>query len=265
MKTKFQLVILLTLCSLSIKINAQIYYQDISPDVTLSTWNLKVINIDTSTTASLSFSTPGNLSIWEEFDSRIVVNVFSDCEVLMNGYFPAALNFSQLIASTGTWVQPAYAVLNDGTQGNWIGVTDKYLGVRIKTGIQWLYGWIRMDVNTAGTSVTIKDYACNRTPNTSINAGQTTTTRINNFLDATENIISIYPNPSNGAININGINGNVDLRIINIQGKVVFTEELISDNQSYTQGVDLSAYPKGIYFIKLTNKNFTKVEKVVFQ
>ena len=137
--------------------NAQIFYQDISPDVTLSTWSMKDINIDSSATAVLSYSAPGNLTIWEEGGSQIAINAFSNCQVLMNGSYPAALYLNQVIASTGTWVQPNYSILNNGSQGNWMGVYDEYLGVRIKQGTQWLYGWIRMDVNTAGTIVIIKE------------------------------------------------------------------------------------------------------------
>ena len=77
----------------------------------------------------------------------------------------------------------------------------------------------------------------------------------------------IYPNPTKGliTITINGINSSLDLQIVNIQGQLIHTEKLTIDNQTFTQNIDLSTYPKGIYFVKLTNKNFTKVEKVVLQ
>jgi len=78
---------------------------------------------------------------------------------------------------------------------------------------------------------------------------------------------SIFPNPTNGivTIKIDGLAGNLDLQIVNIQGKVIRTEEIINNKQSYTQDIDLSIYPKGIYLVKLTNNNFAKVEKIVLQ
>ncbi|NVN96153.1 MAG: T9SS type A sorting domain-containing protein [Bacteroidetes bacterium] len=77
----------------------------------------------------------------------------------------------------------------------------------------------------------------------------------------------IYPNPSKGIItvNINDINSNLDLQITNIQGKVIHKETLTNDKTSYTQDIDLTSYPKGIYFVKIINKDFTKVEKIVLQ
>ncbi len=80
-------------------------------------------------------------------------------------------------------------------------------------------------------------------------------------------IYSIFPNPTNGivTIKIDGLTGNLDLQILNIQGKVIRTEEIINNKQSYTQDIDLSIYPKGIYLVKLINNNFAKVEKIVLQ
>jgi hypothetical protein len=77
----------------------------------------------------------------------------------------------------------------------------------------------------------------------------------------------IYPNPTKGiiTININEINTSLDLQIINIEGMLIHSEKLNSVKPSYTKDIDLSIYPKGIYFVKLINKNFTKVEKVVLQ
>jgi len=78
---------------------------------------------------------------------------------------------------------------------------------------------------------------------------------------------SIYPNPTSGivTIDIEGINTNIELQITDIQGKIIRTERLSYKNQSHTQDIDLSSYPKGIYFVKLISNNFTKVEKIVLQ
>jgi hypothetical protein len=80
-------------------------------------------------------------------------------------------------------------------------------------------------------------------------------------------VYQIYPNPTKGlfTINITGMNSNMDLEIINMQGKVIRSEKLINNKQNLTENIDLSMYPKGIYFVKFINKNFTKVEKIVLQ
>ncbi|MFZ4400320.1 MAG: T9SS type A sorting domain-containing protein [Bacteroidales bacterium] len=89
---------------------------------------------------------------------------------------------------------------------------------------------------------------------------------INDPLNTTLNY-QIYPNPTSGiiTININDINTSLDLQIINLQGKIIHTEKLSNIKSTYNQDINLSEYPKGVYFVKLINKNFTKVEKIVLQ
>ena len=82
-----------------------------------------------------------------------------------------------------------------------------------------------------------------------------------------ENInIVISPNPSHGAftISIEGLQGAVDLSLTNLQGQLVCQEKLSVTNKC-TRRFDISDYPKGIYFLKLTNDNFVKVEKITIQ
>jgi hypothetical protein len=78
---------------------------------------------------------------------------------------------------------------------------------------------------------------------------------------------SIYPNPTKGIItvNINGINSNLELQITNLQGEIIRTENLTNNKQSYSADIDLSAYAKGVYFVKFINNKFVKVEKIVLQ
>ncbi len=75
--------------------------------------------------------------------------------------------------------------------------------------------------------------------------------------------IVIYPNPTNGTFNLsmNGIKENVNVSILNIQGQVIYSEEINASTYNYR--IDLSAYPKGIYFIKLTNDNINEVRKII--
>lgn len=77
----------------------------------------------------------------------------------------------------------------------------------------------------------------------------------------------IYPNPTSGLITvtINGISGSMDLQIIDIVGKLIYGEKLTLKNQAIIKNLDLSAYPKDIYLIKLSNKNTSKVEKLIIK
>lgn len=57
------------------------------------------------------------------------------------------------------------------TQGQWVGATDKFLGIKFKIGSTRHFGWIRMDVTLYPPTITIKDYAYNATPLEAIAAG----------------------------------------------------------------------------------------------
>ena len=78
---------------------------------------------------------------------------------------------------------------------------------------------------------------------------------------------NIYPNPSTGilTIDINKLNSDLDFQIVNLQGSVIRKEFISKNDKNYSFSTDLSIYPKGIYFIRFINKNFTKVEKVILQ
>src|SRR5690606_10736419 len=80
-----------------------------------------------------------------------------------------------------------------------------------------------------------------------------------------ENAISIYPNPTNGLLNvmINGITVNTTLTIVDVQGKVVYTKNNFTNTTSLVETIDLSGNDKGIYFINLITDKTTVVKKVI--
>ena len=75
---------------------------------------------------------------------------------------------------------------------------------------------------------------------------------------ASENVI-IYPNPSNGNMTIN-YKGDSDtdhllVRIINVNGQIVYSDDRQHFTGDYKHSVDLSKEPKGVYLLQLiTNK-----------
>lgn len=78
---------------------------------------------------------------------------------------------------------------------------------------------------------------------------------------------SIYPNPTKGkfSVEINGVSEKLELQVCNLQGEIIKVQKLANNKQSQTTEIDLSNYAKGIYFVKIINNNFVKVEKVVLQ
>lgn len=96
----------------------------------------------------------------------------------------------------------------------------------------------------------------------STNCGNPCSVGINelNFLE-----ISIYPNPTDNLIHIdfdlstNSVNAEFEL--LNITGKIILKKSL---NQLSTQ-IDLSNYPKGMYFVKVESDKKAMIQKIVYQ
>ena len=74
-------------------------------------------------------------------------------------------------------------------------------------------------------------------------------------------IYKAYPNPTNGVSNIKyGIEStqNVSVKVFDITGKTIFSNESAQSAGSYIVPVDFSSYPAGTYFYTIATNN-TKI------
>ena len=80
--------------------------------------------------------------------------------------------------------------------------------------------------------------------------------------------LDIYPNPSKNVFNIAFISDdvqNIELRIINVIGEVIYNEELQQFVGEYTRKVDLTNYKKGVYFLDVTTNDGVVNKKLILQ
>ncbi|MFC1732487.1 T9SS type A sorting domain-containing protein [candidate division KSB1 bacterium] len=79
--------------------------------------------------------------------------------------------------------------------------------------------------------------------------------------------LDIFPNPTKGmfSITINGVNDDIEMSIYNNLGQIVINEQLEGVVPNYTKEIDMSQYPKGVYYIKLMNNEMLKVKEIVIQ
>ncbi|MCH8318949.1 MAG: T9SS type A sorting domain-containing protein [Bacteroidetes bacterium] len=80
------------------------------------------------------------------------------------------------------------------------------------------------------------------------------------------NLVSIYPNPSSGVffLKTNLKNANeLNVSVYDILGKIVYSKEY-KQAQNNIYKIDLSNNPKGIYFVRISNDDFSVTKKVVF-
>ena len=76
---------------------------------------------------------------------------------------------------------------------------------------------------------------------------------------ATDNSVSIYPNPARNNVNITSKNTIKTIELYDVQGRVLQSQ--VIDSQSST--MDISSKSKGVYFLKVVTEKGIKVEKLV--
>ncbi|MGZ4033284.1 MAG: T9SS type A sorting domain-containing protein [Bacteroidia bacterium] len=80
--------------------------------------------------------------------------------------------------------------------------------------------------------------------------------------------ISVYPNPTNGMVNISIRNADfseMKISIIDIQGKMVYNSFESAITSGYKKEISLTGIAKGVYYIKFTTANDVKVHKLIVQ
>lgn len=83
-------------------------------------------------------------------------------------------------------------------------------------------------------------------------------------IDEVASLVSmkLQPNPATSQVklNIEGVTGMVDCALIDMCGRVVYSTKM---NAETAQTINVSNLAKGAYFVRITNNDFTKVEKLV--
>ena len=130
---------------------------------------------------------------------------------------------------------------------------------------QWYFNGsvINGATNQTYTATQTGDYSVEVTDNNSCtNFSQEVNVTITNINSLPNNEFSIYPNPSNGdfIIKFNKIT-DANIIIYDITGKVVLTKNRINKNIN----ISLKNINKGMYFVKINNKNNTAIEKVIIK
>lgn len=175
--------------------NAQIIYTDVNPDSTVTrttlgtnTYSLDINNdgiVDFNINALRTFGCGGMFHLYSKVSVKTLgSNQIAIKDTIGSGYDnPAlALNLNdieqyQIWDTTGS----ANGILLSNAvcyKGVWSPATDKYLGIKLISGGNAYYGWIRLQVSMASSipSFILKDYAYNSIPNQPIHAGETSCT-----------------------------------------------------------------------------------------
>lgn len=76
--------------------------------------------------------------------------------------------------------------------------------------------------------------------------------------------VTVAPNPSDGKFEITGLSSKTEyLEIINISGEVIYSKHNLKGET--TVSIDLSAWSKGVYFVRLDGNKVLKTQKIVIK
>jgi len=83
-------------------------------------------------------------------------------------------------------------------------------------------------------------------------------------------LLEVYPNPFNNVVNIgietSNVNEQINVRVMNIAGQVVYTENVnVASHTKMVKAMDLSELTSGIYFISVESKSGKEVHKLIKQ
>ena len=92
--------------------------------------------------------------------------------------------------------------------------------------------------------------------------------RINGEENSLSSNLSVYPNPTNGEVNIKFISeelNNFEISIVDAFGKLILKDKEKEFIGEFTKKVDLSTYPRGIYMIQIKTIDSVLTKRIVLQ
>jgi hypothetical protein len=133
-----------------------------------------------------------------------------------------------------------------------------------------LYHTGTADKSNGGVNLTFKAYPLASCSDTASDVVHITLTFPAGISDNSSTVfgVTLTPNPSNGIFNlvIQGVrNTEARITISDLTGKEIYSEKGTSPTNSLTREINMSGYPKGIYFVKVRTGQQSSTKKLVLQ
>jgi len=274
---------------------SQAIYTDIDPDMILDAdGEYGTVDMDNDGTLDFAFlNTTGTIFTTDSDPQSYVERVWAGPYISQNAiagyenyhsgyggytvFYPYALSLGQAIEpkafdfNNAGYQLMAYRTFYSTTwfSGTWEGgywypeVLDHYLAVRFIDSLDcYHYGWIRCDVKDEGRTLVIKDYAYETKCDVGILAGDTvgdTATVVENEVSGIE--AQVYSYNSDIYILLQVIKGTYDVRILNMQGQIVYQSQL---KDIYTK-LSLPNLALGNYLVEVKSETRKVIKKVHLQ
>ena len=95
---------------------------------------------------------------------------------------------------------------------------------------------------------------------------QPTSIRIDEIASISD--LNIYPNPSRDVFNLSFTSESeqsLEIRVMNLIGEVIFTENLVDFEGEYTHSFNLGVYSKGVYLLEIDTESGIVNKKLILQ
>lgn len=269
-------------------VNSQIVYTNVNPDVVIDTAsgqydldfnNDAVIDVSmdvmaiinqTGSQSGISFTFNGSVAVVNPgagngiqqlpgsgSASTMVVTPLNNGDLIDAAQVFGGSVSGSAFGVVGVATIPAFSATQPIAQGVWLGVSDKFLGVKFMIGANTHYGWARLDVSAGADTIRVKDYAYNQNTDLPILAGMMV------GLDdvAVDNKVTIKTTLNNATINVTPdlIGGRIVMFSMTGQEvKAVKIEDVNTEIQF--EGVDTGIYTITAQFEKgnVTKKVYVK-------
>ena len=248
-------------------VNAQVVYTDINPDVTAGTDGASY-NLDLNNDGTFDFEF--NLVVQPAGSSSTAYNKVAITPLGANMVagsssspyiYPFAMNTGDTVKSSLTWqVGSSFSmgvnIAGSYTYGNWPGLNNRYLGLKINVSGAIYYGWARLDVANAADAFTIKDYAYMSTADQPIVIGLAT--GINE--QPVPNNISIYS--SKQTIHISSASATeAVITIMTVGGQKIQETQMHNGSTDIT----LDNVSTGAYLVSVKQDGYMYTKKIIIQ
>lgn len=247
-------------------VNSQIVYTNVDPDIIIDTASgqynldfnadamidvtLNVMNVMElgSVSSSTSVVYAGSLAVVTPGIGAGVVSIMIGSS---SSSYVTAMNNGDLIGTAAVFGGSSMAALAvdititsssssyQFSNGAFLGVNDKFLGVKFLIGTNTHYGWARLDVSANADTIRLKDYAYNVAADSPILAGQT----LGLEAISVENKVTIKTTLDNATINVTPdlIGGRVVM--FNIAGQEIKVVQITDVNTEILyEGVETGIY-----------------------
>jgi hypothetical protein len=157
------------------------------------------------------------------------------------------------------------------TYGNWGGEEngDGYLGVEFEAGGGTThYAWVRIDVAADASSMTVKDYAFQATPDTPIEAGQMMSTSSESGpLEGDFRLSAAYPNPfaNDATLELEVARAqDVTVEMFDVLGRSVqvLHQGALAAGEQHEIAISGRDLPNGVYLVRAVGESFRETRTV---